>query len=159
MTTSKSPASASAPNTSASPSEDDVRGLEVLRGIPPPRRSDDAFARSVADDVKRARAPRLLALPALAVGAAALAFVVARPDTTPEVLVDAGRAAVPVIAAGAGSGADVMGEEPVVLADVDPGLFSFPALEGSSQQELLGLEAALDAALDASRTARARQKL
>ncbi|OGQ18192.1 MAG: hypothetical protein A2138_15220 [Deltaproteobacteria bacterium RBG_16_71_12] len=101
---------------------------------PPPRRSDAAFARAVADDVKRRRAPFALWLgaPALAFTAAGVAIVVAGPDGG-RAAVDAGVAATRVAA--------------VDLEWADESDFAMPSLDGSTDEELARLDRALDEAI------------
>jgi hypothetical protein len=129
------------------PGDDDIKGLEALQGVPAPRRTDDAFARSVAADVAKARAPRWLFVPALAAGAAVIGFVIAQPSAPDEIarVLDAGTrtpAPLEVVA-----DADADADAPLALDDVDPGLFTFPALDTSSEQELLAFEKRLDEAM------------
>jgi anti-sigma factor RsiW len=113
---------------------------DVLRALaappPPPRRTDAAFARAVADDVKRRRAPLALFLgaPALALAAAGIAIVIAGP-VTGELSTDAGVAA-PRLAVSTAA----WDEE----SESD---FAIPSLEGSTDEELLRLDRALDEAL------------
>lgn len=115
--------------------------LTPLAEVPPPRRTDAAFARAVADDVKHKRSARApFILPALAALTAATALViVVRPH---EVHVVA-----PVTTVTTVSPAHVE----VAAADFDDDdedLFALPELEGSSDEELARLDKALDAALN-----------
>lgn len=133
--------------------------LVALRAPPTGRRTDDAFARAVAADVK-ARRGRFSAawfgVPALA-GAAAVVVVVASPGASPDV----GRAVYASLAAGAENDADlaVFDDDVIALADEDDdddgagfgfggaSDFAIPGLAGSSDGELEDIEAALDRAL------------
>ena len=115
--------------------------LQRLAGAPPPpRRTDAAFARSVADEVKRRRSPLLFLMgaPALALAAAGVAVMVAGPGPG-ELRGDAGITAPrPALA------------ERVATADLEWGEdsdFALPSLEGSTDEELLRLDRALDEAL------------
>lgn len=138
--------------------------------VPPaPRRSDDAFARAVAADVDAARKNRLgirfsLAVPAVA--ASAFAVVMAVSTTTPAAPTTITAPSVALVIP-ADSDADefdfVEGAVDLagVMADADEGTllalaessddssdrFTFDALDGSSDQELADVEAALDTAL------------
>ncbi len=117
--------------------------LAPLADVPPPRRTDDAFARSVQDGVRKRRARTWFALPALAAAAAAFAFVVMRPGPMPEEPVKVKVAvAVPHTPDAA----------PVDLyEDDDDALFALPMLDGSSDEELARLEQMLDRKLSAQR--------
>lgn len=122
-------------------SHDTPDELQRLAGSPPPpRRSDAAFARAVAEDVKRRRSPLLLWMgaPALALAASGVAIVVAGPGPG-ELGGDAGIAAPrPALT------------ERVATADLEWGEdsdFALPSLEGSTDEELLRLDRALDEAL------------
>jgi hypothetical protein len=135
--------------------------------VPPPRRSDDAFTRSVHIDVLAARAApapwRVLvfALPTTAMAAAAVLFTVggvggvdgpvAVGPVDPGVL-----AGLVESEADAADGEfaldDVSDDDLVAFADVEPptdqpGAFAFPDLDGSSEQDLSAVEAALDDAI------------
>lgn len=108
--------------------------LSLLDKPPPPRRTDAAFARAVADDVKRRRTPfaLLLGAPALALAAAGVAIVVAGPGSG-EASLDAGVTA-PRLA----------------VAELEWGEesdFAIPSLDGSTDEELKRLDRALDEAL------------
>ena len=124
---------------------DDVpQELALLAELPPPpRRTDAAFARAVADDVKRRRTPFALWLgaPALALAAAGVAIVVAGPGVG-EVSVDAGVAAPRVASIDLERGDLEWG------ADSE---FAIPSLEGSTDEELKRLDLALDEALKKQR--------
>jgi len=129
--------------------------------VPPPRRSDDAFARSVQSDVDAARAARApwrvlaFALPTTAVAAAAVLFSIGGVDGAGAV--DPGVLAALVEAeADAADGNfaldDVSDDDLLAFADVeqptDPlGVFAFSELDGSSEQDLSDVEAALDDAI------------
>lgn len=108
----------------------------LVEAPPPPRRTDAAFARAVADDVHRRRRPLLLMLsaPALALAAAGVAITIAGPGS---VTSDAG-VSVPRVAA-------VDGEWD------EESDFALPSLEGSTDEELLRLDRALDEALQRRR--------
>lgn len=113
-------------------------GLERLADVPPPRRSDAAFALAVQDGVSRRRNRTLFALPALAAAAAAFAFVVVRADD--------GRVPEETRIAAA---------SPVLLADPfddEDALFALPSLDGSSDEELANLDRVLDRRLAARRS-------
>lgn len=118
--------------TTEDPAPDEL--LRLAEAPPAPRRTDAAFARAVAEGVKRRRAPSLLFVgaPALALAAAGIAIVVAGPGAG-EVTADAGIAA-PRVAA-------------VELEWSEDGDFALPSLEGSTDEELLRLDRALDEAL------------
>jgi len=140
--------------TTTTPPPEDERLLRALGELPPPpRKTDDAFARSVADGVRQrrsARSPFMFALPTAAAAAAAFALVavVHTPGTTPHDV---------VVASDAGNvngnvGNDVVAPPTPVLAmnvdlDDDDDDFALPSLEGSSDEELERLDKALDAAL------------
>ena len=102
---------------------------------PPPRRTDAAFARAVADGVKARRSPfaLLLGAPALALAAAGVAIVVAGPGGG-GVTSDAGVAMAPRAAT-------------VDVEWAEEGDFAFPTLEGSTDEELARLDRVLDEAL------------
>lgn len=107
--------------------------LSPLAHVPPPRRSDDAFARGVIDGVRKRRARSTwLALPALA-AATAFVFVIARPE--------------PAMESGATATAIVVADP----FDDDDSLFALPMLDGSSDEELALLDAVLDEKLRAQR--------
>jgi hypothetical protein len=132
------------------PDDADLAGLAELARVPEPRRTDDAFARSVADGVARARAPRWLFLPAVAAGAAAVTFAIVhepRVDT-----VDAGTIARVEPTAPAeidrvqdDDSDDDEDDDAWLISSRDD--FALPSLDGSDEQELLALEAKLDEAL------------
>ncbi len=111
---------------------------------PPPRRSDDAFARSVVADVNERRQKKtwLMFAAPLAASAAAVALLVmpttADIDTSPTFLTAADLADP--------DSDDVIDEvfEQVQLASVDLNDFTFDDLDGSSEQDLVALERALD---------------
>lgn len=113
--------------------------LAPLADVPPPRRTDEAFARSVQDGVRKRRARTWFALPALAAAAAAFAFVVMRPGP-----VDDERVAIAPTATA-----------PIVAVDLyeddDDALFALPSLDGSSDEELALLDQVLDRKLSAQR--------
>lgn len=121
--------------------------LTPLADVPPPRRSDDAFARSVADGVQRRRQAwrALFALPAFAAATAGFLFLVMRPtppEETPVVAVN--------IAPAAGTSVTVA----VAIADPfedEDALFALPMLDGSSDEELARLDRMLDQKLSAQR--------
>jgi hypothetical protein len=133
--------------------------------VPPPRRSDDAFARSVHSDVAAARAARApwrvlaFALPTTAVAAAAVLFTVGGDrgvGGTAAVEQGPGLLALVEAEADAADGEfaldDVSDDDLVAFADVEqptdqPGAFAFPDLDGSSEQDLSAVEAALDDAI------------
>jgi len=142
---------------------------------PAPRRSDDAFARAVAADVDAARKNRLgfnfsLAVPAVAASAFAVVMAVststptATPTTTPTTPMTAPTTALVIpedadddefdLVEGAVDLAAVLddADESTLLAladiaDSDSDRFTFDALDGSTDQELADVEAALDSAL------------
>lgn len=122
---------------------DDVPSELALLAAPPPRRTDAAFARAVADDVKRRRAPFALWLgaPALALAAAGVAIVVVGPGTG-VVSVDAGVAASRIASIDLGRGDLEWGEDSE---------FAIPSLDGSTDEELMRLDLALDLALERGR--------
>jgi hypothetical protein len=135
--------------------------------VPPaPRRSDDAFARAVRADVEAARAARSpwrlwLAAPLTAATAFGLVFMARGPEVAPvvptadrlAVLIeaevdaeDAPAAIVDVVAA-----VDAIDEDDALVAlagsaEAAPA-FAFADLDGSSEQDLAAVEAALDRAL------------
>jgi hypothetical protein len=123
---------------------------------PPPRRTNDAFARSVAADVAAARtaAAPWRALLAVSVAAAAAVAIVVGSSGGPAVT--HGGVAVapvaPVVPQATAVDADVdevveeVGARLAFAADLD-GDFAFAELDGSSEQELAAIEAALDKAL------------
>jgi hypothetical protein len=132
--------------------------------VPPPRRSDDAFARSVRSDVDAARAARApwrvlaLALPTTAMAAAAVLFTVGGGGGGDGVgPVDPGVMAALVEAEADAADDefaldDVSDDDLVAFADVEQltdqgGAFAFPDLDGSSEQDLSDVEAALDDAI------------
>lgn len=118
------------------------RDLAVLADVPPPRRTDDAFARSVQDGVRARRSRGWFALPALAATAAAFVFVVMRPGPTDERVVAIAPIAVPAAVANA----------PMDLyEDDEDALFALPMLDGSSDEELAQLDQVLDRKLSAQR--------
>jgi hypothetical protein len=94
--------------------------------IPAPRRTDAAFARAVADDVRRRKARTWVFAPVLAAAVGGLALLVTQmpPAAT---MADAGTA--------------------ITFDDDDP-VFALPTLEGSTDEELEQLERALDKALE-----------
>jgi hypothetical protein len=134
--------------------------------VPPaPRRSDDAFARAVRADVAAARTARApwrlwLAAPLTAAAAFGLVFIARSPEPTVAptadrlaVLVeaevdaeDAPAALVDVVAA-----VDAIDEDDALVALAGsaetPPAFAFADLDGSSEQDLAAVEAALDRAL------------
>jgi hypothetical protein len=143
---------------------------------PPPRRSDDAFARAVAADIDTVKAARTrwpwLALGPLTATAAALAFTF----TTSSTPVDTTSPAPPTVTSVAigdvnSSDDDDNDDDDLDVVDLDGALasaddrtllaladptddaeitgddFSFSGLLGSSDQELAAVEAALDTAL------------
>lgn len=118
--------------------------LPQLRAPASGRRTDDAFARAVADDVKKRKqawSPLWLAVPSLA-GAAAVVVLVGTPKG-----VDAH--AVYASFADHRGDVDVFDDDADVLAfadDVEDD-FAIPGLAGSSDGELENIEAALDRAL------------
>lgn len=120
--------------------------LSPLADVPPPRRTDDAFARSVQDGVRKRRARTWFALPALAAAAAAFAFVVLRPG-----LVDDERVAIAPIATGASTSANAASVAVDLYEDDDDALFALPTLDGSSDEELALLDQVLDRKLSAQR--------
>ncbi|MBI1946839.1 MAG: hypothetical protein HYS27_14180 [Deltaproteobacteria bacterium] len=101
---------------------------------PPPRRTDAAFARAVADGVKQRRAPFALWLgaPALALAAAGVAIVVAGPD--------GGRVAVD-------AGVTIARAAAVEVDWAEESDFAIPSLDGSTDEELARLDRALDEAI------------
>lgn len=113
--------------------------LAPLADVPPPRRSDDAFARGVRDGVRKRRARTWFALPALAAAAATFAFVVLRPGPSG----DEPRVAIaPAL------------DAPMVVdlyEDDEDALFALPMLDGSSDEELAQLDQVLDRKLSAQR--------
>jgi hypothetical protein len=117
--------------------------LGPLAEVPPPRRTDAAFARGVMDGVKQRRSRRIFVVPALAAAGAAFALVaLVRPTGPARDVADAGTpqlAKVTEIAE-----ADL----PFAFVD-DDGLFAIPAIDGSSDEELARLDRALDTALAA----------
>ena len=122
------------------------RDLALLADVPPPRRTEAAFARAVVDDVKHQRSRHtLFVLPALAAATAAAALVlVVQPHdvrVAPVHAADAGTSKVAVVAP---VHVDVAAAD---LDDDDEDLFALPELEGSSDEELARLDKALDAAL------------
>lgn len=118
--------------------------LSPLADVPPPRRSDDAFARGVIDGVRKRRAPSTwFALPALAAATAAFVFVIARPEPAIEPSPTA-----PVRVAVAAPSAPIVVADPF---DDDDSLFALPMLDGSSDEELALLDAVLDEKLRAQR--------
>lgn len=122
--------------------DDTKAGLEPLMEVPPPRRTDAAFARSVADDVRQRRAPRPLLFGglALATAGAAAIFLVPRGPEVAVVVVDAGaRVAVATPTVQPRASADFVWD--------DDGDFAIPSLDGSSDEELARLDRALDLAL------------
>ena len=121
-------------------SNDTKDGLEALADVPPPRRTDAAFARAVQDGVRRRRSRAFFALPALAAAAAAFTFLVMRPDDA-EVLTKVADAR-PV-------------ERAVVISDPfddEDALFAMPSLDGSSDEELANLDRVLDRRLASRRS-------
>ena len=148
-------------------SDDD---LPVLRAPATGRRSDDAFARAVVDDVRARRRPfsvAWLSVPALA-GAAAVAFVVVggggepMPTTTPSALAAISTETLQALAddddtIDADVDVDALDTATLLaLADTDDaddtggaddGAFAIAGLDGSTDRELLDVEAALDRAL------------
>jgi hypothetical protein len=145
------------------PQHDDDQLMSALADLaPPPRKTDAAFARSVADGVRAkrsARSPFTFALPTAAAAAAAFAFVavVHTPSSTHDGLsdiIDAGNHATTTTTM-ATTTAPATATSPVELAlaldlddaDDDDGGFALPSLEGSSDEELERLDKALDAAL------------
>lgn len=117
------------------------RELAALADVPPPRRTDDAFARSVQDGVRKRRARTWFALPALAAAAAAFAFVVLRPGPAP----DDHRVDIAVAVPASGDVVDLYDD------DDDDALFALPMLDGSSDEELALLDQVLDRKLSAQR--------
>jgi hypothetical protein len=109
--------------------------LTPLADVPAPRRTDGAFARSVADGLhkRRSRAP-WFAVPALA-AAAAGAFALFAVVHTPH-------------AGGVDAGTSVVAMNDAILDDDDTG-FALPSLDGSSDEELARLDHALDERLNA----------
>ena len=136
------------------------RLASLLGTVPEPRRTDDAFARSVAADVASTRQRRRfwLAIPTLGAAAAALALVVTSSnpgdadagdltDPSGELAMlgsddDVAEVADDTLLALAGTFA-VEDEDPDFASDT----FTLSALDGSTEQELRQLEAALDRAL------------
>lgn len=129
--------------------------LPALRAPTTGRRSDDAFARSVAADVSAARkrwSPLWLGLPSLA-GAAAVVVLVGGPSLRAPRGPDARAVYAAAVDAGDDAGDDVgiFDDDDDVLAfaadDGEDDDFAIPGLAGSSDRELADIEAALDRAL------------
>lgn len=121
---------------------DDAR-LAALAAAPPPRRTDQAFARAVSAGVandKKRRSLTLLALPGLGAATAVLALVVLPGGAEPVTRADAD-AGVRVASA---ERLDASADEDFLLENDD---FAIPALDGSSDEELARLDRALDEAL------------
>lgn len=139
---------------------------------PAPRRSDDAFARAVAADVDAARKSRFgfnfsFAVPAVAASAFAVVMAVSTSTpttTTPTTPITAPTTALVIpedadvdefdLVEGAVDLAAVLddADESTLIAladtiDSDSDRFTFDALDGSTDQELADVEAALDSAL------------
>ena len=132
---------------------DDDLDLSLLgaHAPPPPRRTDAAFARAVADDVAARNKRSMLwwlGAPALAVSVSVAAFVLWPQAPRPVSLKERNH---DLVAIGAVAPAPVM----LASADADPLLgddddgddFAIPSLGGSSVDELLRLEKSLDAAI------------
>ncbi|MDP2345439.1 MAG: hypothetical protein Q8O67_31130 [Deltaproteobacteria bacterium] len=128
--------------------------LLVLRAAETPRRSDDAFARAVADDVKARRARfsfAWLLAPALA-GAAAVVTVLAGSPAVPALISSETLQALAEEDARIDADVDVDGlDDATLLAlledDGDDAPFAISTLDGSTDRELVDVEAALDRAL------------
>lgn len=147
------------PTTPTTPSTTDL--------VPPaPRRSDDAFARAVRADVDAARASRSpwrvwMAAPLTAAAAFGLVFIARGPEPTVappsadrlamlvEAEVDAEDAAAAIVDVVAA--VDAIDEDDALVALAGsaetPPAFAFADLDGSSEQDLAAVEAALDRAL------------
>ncbi len=160
------------------PGHDPRNALDDTAGVPPPpRRSDEAFARAVAADIDAENAARTrwpwLALGPLAATAAAFAFTLTTSITPALTAVASGAASTSEINESEIDEIDESDEsDEIDVADLDDALvtagdrtllaladppnddaeiasddFSFWGLVGSSDQELAAVEAALDTAL------------
>lgn len=138
--------------------DDDLQGLlpglEGLEGpaeVPPPRRSDAAFARAVREAVLKRRHERQLVVPVLTAACAALAIILVAPGP----LGTGARLTATTATTGTTGTTEPREAEPddpaVIVSDSD---FAIPALDGSSDEELARLERALDRALGLPHDAR-----
>jgi hypothetical protein len=140
-----------------SPSHDDDDDLPVLRAPESGRRSDDAFARAVVDDVRARRQKRLLVwlLPPALAAAAAVVVVLSSSGPAPAVAALISSETLQALAeddAVVDVDVDVEALDDATLlalaGDADAELpFAISSLDGSTDRELVDVEAALDRAL------------
>ena len=119
----------------------------LAANVPPPRRTDAAFARSVADGVNAKKSRTVFMFPLAAATAAALAvFALVHPATTSSTH-DAGTTGVVVAvndAARVHPTTTVTDTGAPAILDDEDSPFALPSLEGSSDEELAFLDRALD---------------
>ncbi|HEY4219718.1 MAG TPA: hypothetical protein VGO62_00215 [Myxococcota bacterium] len=131
--------------------------LELLARIPPPRRTDQAFARSVAAGVQKRRARTFFVMPALAAASAAFALVVAVHPGAVGVS-DAGVSATATTPSTLLLASADLARNDAIFDDEDSP-FAMPSLDGSSDEELARLDTRLDQALDVALHSNTKQKL